>query len=350
MAVTSSGVQWDSQALLAAIINIPPAPVFFTRRLFSIEATTRSNLVGIDTLNGEAKLSPFVGKRKKGIAIQRPKVRASLFEPPRLAPVLPFSADELYNRQPGYSQFDVDAAARAEGDATARDLSLLSLMNARRIEFMTAQCLSTGLITCTDDDDNRLVAEIDYRPINTFVPTVLWSAAATCKPLDDLRAMMRLVNASGYAASLVVFGSKAADAWEASTQVQNAMSTYHNLSVQLSPEQMRENDEFGVTMLGSYRGLPLFVSEAVFTQKDGTSAPYWPENLVLVAATGLQSQVAFCGIAQVADDEGSMSVIEGANVPQLYYEAGSDSRSLRLSSRPVPIPSNLNTWCTGNVL
>ena len=76
-----------------------------------------------------------------------------------------------------------------------------------------------------------------------------------------------------------------------------------------------------------------------------------PEKEVLVAATGVQGTMAYAGIAQTNDDATGMTVYAGRRVPLVYWDpSGEDYRRLRLSSRPVPIPGNTDSWTVLQVL
>jgi transposase len=60
--------------------------------------------------------------------------------------------------------------------------------------------------------------------------------------------------------------------------------------------------EYGITLLGNYRGLPLYASESQYTDVDGTSKYFVPADKVLVAASGLPGTLAYAGIVQVDED------------------------------------------------
>ena len=60
--------------------------------------------------------------------------------------------------------------------------------------------------------------------------------------------------------------------------------------------------EYGITLLGNYRGLPLYASESQYTDVDGSSKFFVPPDKVLVAASGLQGTLAYAGIVQVDEE------------------------------------------------
>ena len=45
-----------------------------------------------------------------------------------------------------------------------------------------------------------------------------------------------------------------------------------------------------------------------------------------------------------------MHPYEGTRVPLVYYEKGYDFRKVRLSSRPIPIPADTQSWTVLDVL
>ena len=76
-----------------------------------------------------------------------------------------------------------------------------------------------------------------------------------------------------------------------------------------------------------------------------------PEKEVLVAATGVQGTMAYAGVAQANEDGKGMQVYSGRRIPFVYWDtSGEDYRRLRLSSRPIPIPGNTDSWTVLQVL
>ena len=108
--------------------------------------------------------------------------------------------------------------------------------------------------------------------------------------------------------------------------------------------------EYGITLLGNYRGLPLYASGSQYTDVDGSSKYFVPADKVLVAATGLQGTLAYAGIVQVDEGENSMHPYEGTRMPLVYYEKGFDFRKVRLSSRPIPVPADTQSWTVLDVI
>jgi hypothetical protein len=141
-------------------------------------------------------------------------------------------------------------------------------------------------------------------------------------------------------------GKDASDAFENSDKVLAAFDKRNISPGEITPALA----EYGVTLLGNYRGLPIYASESQYTDVDGTSKYFVPADKVLVAASGLQGTLAYAGIVQVDEGESRMVPYEAARLPLVYYEKGFDFRKVRLSSRPVPIPGDTTSWTILDVI
>jgi hypothetical protein len=335
--------------MLEAMVAMPPAPVFLKSKLFAEEVTSPTDQVALDYYLGSQKLAPFIARHKKGSNVPRERFKTQYFSPPFIKPVRPLTADDLFYRSMGESAYSQVAPAAREADLLAFDMQDLNMRISRTEEWMVSQCLFTGSITALDGDDNLPVATIDYGPISETVVANQWDVANS-DPLQDLKAAIRAVSAaSGFQANLIVMGKDAGDAFESNAAVKDAYSRFYLHPGVLEPRYAEEMDNFGVVILGTWRQLPLYVSESVYEAADGTVHYYVPANKVLVAATGLQNKIAYAAVAQSNDDQTGLWAFEGTRIPQVYYEAGSDTRWFRMSSRPVPCPTNLASWTVCDV-
>jgi hypothetical protein len=274
---------YRTSVILEGIVSLPPAATFLRDKLFGVVQTTEADLVSIEFFRGRQKLAPFCSRYSKGIAVPREKTQLSLFAPPFLKPNRMLHADDLLRRNIGGSR---------NGDTTNRDAELLVIDTqeldasiSRTENWMCSQVLFSGKVQCKDGDTGEIVAEIDYGPISRTVLAKFWSDT-TAKPLDDLKAAQRLVSgACGFSANFIVMGRLAGDAFESNP---TALESYNKLHIQPGTLSA-EFEQFGVVLLGTWRGIPLYVSEEQYEDVDGSMKFFVPEKEVLVAATGLQN-------------------------------------------------------------
>lgn len=273
----------------------------------------------------------------------RERAQLSLFSPPFRRPVRILTADDTFYRNMG-------AQIGARGNATNRDAELLALDEqeldayiSRTEEWLVSQVLFTGRVLCLDGDTGKPVAELDYSPISTTVAAKPWSDP-TSNPLDDLKAAMRLVSgSSGYQANFVVMSKEAGDAFEANPNVKDAYNKYFIQPGVINPKALDDINTYGVTALGTYRQIALYVNEEQY--EDGTGLHYYiPAGNVLIAADGLQSSMCYAAVAQPNEDSSGMWPIEGTRIPYVFWSADEEVRQFRLSARPVPVPANTASW------
>ena len=327
---------YRTSVIMPALENLPAPSEFLRQKLFSRTFTTTADQIDARTYLGNSRVAPYCSRFSKGHAVARAPEQLTLLSPPFIKVVRSLTADDVFYRSaPGNENRDAQLLVR--------DLVELSNQIGRREEWAVAQTLFTGGWIARDGDTNEIIAEISYGTPNVAVPAVLWSVPATCKPLDDLKSAQRLVAGScGFSADFILFGKDAGDAFENATQVLNAYDKQNISPGMITPELA----EFGVTLLGQYRGTPLYVSETQYTDiVDGSKKYYVPADTVLVAATGLQGTLSFAGIVQVDEEETRMEALEGPRIPMVWYEKGEDYRKVRLSSRPAPVPAaGVTSW------
>jgi hypothetical protein len=315
--------------------NLPSPSNFLRQKLFGNTFTTEADQIDARTYLGNNKVAPYCSRFSKGHAVARAPEQLMLLSPPFIKVVRSLTSDDVFYRSSPSNE-------NRDAQLLARDLVELSNQIGQREEWACAQTLFTGGWIARDGDSNEIVAEISYGTPNVTVPAVLWSVPATAKPLDDIKSAQRLVAGNcGFAADTIVFGKDAGDAFENANQVLVAYDKQNISPGVLTPELA----EFGVTLLGQYRGVSLYVSETQFTDLDGSKKYYVPPDTVLVAASGVQGTLSFAGVVQVDNDETRMEALEGTRIPLVWYEKGEDYRKLRLSSRPAPVPAaGVTSW------
>jgi Phage major capsid protein E len=337
---TANEELYQTRTILEATVNLPPAPQFVRNTLFGRTETTTADKVVLDYYKGTQKLAPFVSRRKRGISLVRDKFRTSEYSPPHIRPVKDLRSDDLMMRVPGDSVYSSMTGAEREAHWLILDWNDLDARISRTEEWMCCQALFQGKIEAYDADDLLLIDTIEYGVPTQTVVSVPWTDP-TSDPFQDLKLAMRAVtSACGSQATLVLLGSLAADAFESNEKVKSMQMFPHAQQGLLDPKLV----DYGVFILSTYRSMPIYASEAVYESDDGSVVPYVPANMCLVAAQGIQHKMAYAGCSQVDPDSKIMDVFEGSRIPQVYYDESFDVRRLRLSSRPCPVVSTMDSW------
>jgi Phage major capsid protein E len=337
-----SEVLLTTATLIESFKSVPLAPQFLRDKLFPRIAEADTDQVVVESYRGLARLAPYCSKFSKGTAVPREVTQTSYFSPPFVKPIRNLTSDDLFYKSA--------AAASAHTDRDAEllvlDYAELDAAIGRTEEKMCADLLFSGTVVCRDGDTQEVVAELTYGTPTKTSPAKLWSDPAS-DPLGDIRGALRLVSsACGVSADLIVMGSAAADAFESNAQVQNAYNKLQVIPGILDPQTVA----FGVTLLGSYRGLPIYCDETQYLDSTGAMKSYVPADNVLIAASSLAGTMAYGGIGQVDANETSFKVYAGRRIPVISFEVLEDFRKFRLSSRPVPVPQNLASWALLDVI
>jgi Phage major capsid protein E len=247
---------YRSSTILEAIIQLPPAPVFLRDKLFGRVQISESDLVAVTYMKGSQKLSPFCSRYSKGTAIPRGKEQLRVFSPPFIKPNRMLSADDTF-RVAGQLAGGKGSALATDRDAAmlAIDTQELDALISRREEKMCSDVLFTGKVVCLDGDTNEITAEISYEPISKSVTAKPWSDP-TSNPLDDLKNAQRLVGgASGFNANFICMGRLAGDSFETNPNVLASYDKQHITPGVLNPKALEDIDSYGITVLGTWRGL-----------------------------------------------------------------------------------------------
>jgi hypothetical protein len=324
-----------------------PAPMFIRDNLFKNVQTTSAKTVAVDYWHDLQRLAPWVAPISMGRVVNREKFRTYQWSPPKLAPVRTLHPEDLWDKIPGEAFGGPDVNAR-DGALLAMDMDGLDSLIARREELMACQCITTGKVTCyTIEGDRRLpLAELDFEIQPPVVVSPFWNLPNS-DPLTDLKTGMRALSAmAGSQCDFIVMGGRASDAFETNPLVVEGYNKYWIRPGELNPKEI----EWGVTVLGSHRGITLYSYASGYEDHlTGNFLPYIPDNLVILAARGQGSgTMAYAGVAMEADGGGRLGVFEGSRVWKTYFDQ--EVRHLRCISKPAPIPPNSRTWMVLQVL
>jgi hypothetical protein len=326
--------------LIGAMRLFTSAPSHLKNVMFPDVITTRGDMCWVDYWRGNSKLAPFVSQYAKGSSVPRERFKSSVFSPPHVKPVRVLTADDMFNRLPGALEVTPDAQMLVD------DIADLDRRITRTEEWMCSQVLFTGRCEIEDWDTGNHLAALDYGPfVETFV-SVPWDDPAA-KPLDDLKACVRAISSGANSiADVIVFGERAADLFEGNESVQLGFDRRFIIPGELQPAQR----EWGLTTLGTWRGLNLLINATTYSAKDGTTQNFVPPNVVLVACSENRGCMSYAGVAQGDPSTQQLEVNEGTRIPLVWLPENEDIRKVRLSSRPCPIPPDPSNWTVMHVV
>ena len=342
---------YKTYTLLQAIVSMPKTHTFLRDTFFPKMETFITEEVLIDYKKGKRRMAPFVAPRVGGVTIARDGYKTERLKAPRLAPQRAMTIDDVSSRMAGENVFSTKTPAQRQSALLANDLQELGESIDRREEFMAAKVLFTGKCDLSGYADDKLsekvAQEIDFgfTQNETLSGTNLWSHADS-DPYNDLATWRKkIIKNSGISPDIVIMGEKAGLAFINHHKIQK-MFDISNINVGIIQPTLKSE---AITFLGKLPGLGLeiYTYDEYYEDDDGNLQPMVPVNSILMARTA-QGGFAYGAITQLEDKK--FNTYEGRLVPKQWADAANETVMLRLSSRPVPKPADVNSWLVATVL
>lgn len=333
--------------------KLPPVHTFFRSTFFRNEETFATKSVDVDFVKGSRKVAPFVHRTIGGKTVPNTGYQTKTYTPPLVAPDKVTTADQLMARLPGESITSGRTPAERATLKLARDLIELRDMIARREELMCAQTLFTGKIPIIGEGLNE---EIDFEFTNKEVISTAakkWTGASAA-PLADIRRWHKTVQQKGFVnCDICVMADDVVDIFLKNADVQKMLDTKnYNLAV-IQPKQLPN----GVTYVGTIHELGMDIYTYNEWYLDDWTNPGEPEEkpmvpdgtLALLSSTANYSM--YYGAITLADPRTeSFRTVEGKYVPDSWITRRPAKRTLQLSSAPLCVPHDVESWFVAKVL
>lgn len=350
---------YQTKTMLAAVEQMEPVHSFLRDRYFPTGAGDLfpTDEVLVEFKDGtNHKLAPIVVNGHNGITVNRKGYKTFRMEPPKVAPKMTLTEDDLRKKGFGEDVFSQMTPAQRQAQLLAQDLTTMDIMHTNREEFIAAKCMFENGYTLKQYADEygsshfeEYVMKFYDEETNpaVYTPGVKWDGASSDK-LADLHAMIRMLTTAGNAATDVLLGADAADAIMDDAKIK-ALLDLNNYNIgAIDPALMQD----GAALLGviNVRGrrINLITYDGTYEdEQTGAVTPYVPAKSICVTAPGAGRGLYGC-VTQTEQADGQYHSYMGRRVPR--YWADKDGRELRVTSKPLFIPKTKNPFITATVL
>jgi len=333
-----------------AVKNMKPARRFLTNTFFSQVRPTITSTIDIDIVKGKRRLAPFVSQRIGSTTMETDGFTTSTYRPPLVAPDYPFTGEDLETRLPGENIYSGQSPDDRLAVLIGSKLAEFENAIARREEWMVAQALATGKIPVVGEGVNQL---IDFQLTNkqTLGVKAKWNYTASdanSHPIKDLKRWKRELAKSGFTPTHCIMDTGAGDAFLAHPDIEKLFSMQNANFGTLAP---RSTDPDGTCFLCRLNeiGLDVYTYEEWYVDPvDNEEKPLLPNGTVIMASSNSVSTgfvMAYASIIDVVNGTFSLS-----RVPKSWLQNKPPVRYLALQSRPLPIPTMVDSWYVGTVL
>lgn len=332
---------YTTREMMEAIDQTPPVRTFLQRTFFPGDQTHVSEKVEFDVRKGKRVMAPFVSPRIGGKVITRQGFHTNSFSTPKLAPERPLTIDDISSRAIGESVYSQRTPEERENELLSKDMTDLEEAIARRKEWMCRQVLYEGKIDVVDEEDGVDI-QIDFGFTNIIMlgGDEDW-ALATVNPLPVLRdTRKKIIKAAGKAPDIMIFASDVIETFITNPFIEKAMNVLNMKNVVIEPRVV----DPALTFYGRITELDMdiYTYDEWFLNDEGEDEAMIPAGTVLMGHSDGEGQVEYGAVTQMEDKK--FVTYEGRLVPKQYADEKNEVKMLRMTSRPLPRPFDVDSW------
>jgi hypothetical protein len=256
-------------------------------------------------------------------------------------------------RSPGELLYRGKSPAERAVEKLAADFSEIAEMITRREEWMAAQAIFTGRIPVVGDGIDEV---IDFGFTNTeeiIAADEVWSAP-TADPLGDLAGWQEEVQKNGFVTcNICVMARDVATAFINNPKVKELLDIKNYDLAVIKPRELANGARFigtiGALGLDIYTYNEWYLDE--WTNPDAPEQkPLVPDGTLALLSTAAQYSMYYGAITLIDEATKNFYTVEGSRVPSTWIQKDPDRRFLQLSSSPLPVPHEVDSWFVAKVL
>jgi hypothetical protein len=336
----------ETRTMIEAVRDIPPLPSFLKKTFFGGgNRTFLTEQVDFDYKKGNQAMAPFVAPRVGGIPMERDGFETRTIAVPRIAPERVITADNLMRRSMGEAIYSSKMPEQRALEMEAEDYQYLDRAISLREEWMCRQLLFEGKVVIKGEVNSGDAVDFsaDYKFTNKVALTGgdLWTAPAA-KPVEQMMAWRKeIIEKCGIDPNVLLMRSETAMLLVDHPNFKKYYDVLHYQFGKIEPI-IKE------PLVNFYGHLPLvgadiYSYDASFLNPEtGSMEHFIPDNTVLFASTTTRGSMFYGAVTFLVDRQ--FQTVAEPRVPQIFVDEDSSARTLRLTSRPLPMPVNVDGW------
>lgn len=346
---------YDPRTMGRVVSKMPPVHTFFRSTFFKNEETFVTNSVDVDFVKGSRKVAPFVHRVIGGKTVPNTGYETKTYTPPLVAPDKSTTIDVLLKRQAGESIVSGRSPAERAVLKMSRDFLELRDMITRREELMCVQSIFMGKIPIIGEGLNEV---IDFQFTNReeiTKATEKWTNAAS-DPIADLERWHKAVQKNGFTnCDMCIMSDDVATVFINHAKVKEVLDVKNYSLAVIQPKQLPN----GVTYIGTIHrlGIDIYTYNEWYlddwTEKDpkkATEKPLVPEGELVLISSNANYSMYYGAITLIDDNTKEFRTVEGKYVPDTWVERKPARRFLQLSSAPLSVPHDVDSWFVAKVI
>ena len=351
-------VIYRTMTMIGAIQALPTHRTFLRDRYFPCTPATDmfpTEEVLIEYRDGNKKIAPVVAPRKGGVTIKREGYTTRRYAPPLVAPKRGLTIDDLNKRGFGEDLYSQITPEQREAQVLGNDLTELSTMIDGREEYMAASAmLNNGYVLKQYADDygekNEEFELFFYdgeSDDSKYTPSGHWTDV-DYDIIGDFRAMIRLLTSKGLPAEDAVFSPDVTDYIIKNKAIKELLDIRNVNIGTIAPIELPDGaSRIGVINIDGH-DINLISYDEQYEDENGELQYFMGEgNVVLTAPASGRSL--YGAVSQLEQSDGRFHTYMANRVPKYTADAEAETRTLKVSAKPLPIPKNKNAWIHAKV-
>lgn len=335
-------VDYSTREMMEAIRLSVTNNNFLTRTFFPTVKTHLAEKIEVDVKKGGRKMAPFVSPRRGGKVMTREGFHTNQIQTPKLAPERLMTVDDVTKRGFGENVYTAMSPEEREDELLAQDSLELKAMIDRRTEWMAAKILTTGGFDVVDEKEG-IDIHVDYNFTNqdVLVGTNKWDNEESDPDADLLKWSIAVTKASGTKPNLMMCDSETMRLYMKHPKVIRNANILNVHDARIEPRIIDENVTFHGRIASL--GMDLYSYDEWIDDDDNPGMQVLPYGTVLLANSGGIGAVHYGAVTQAESGQGFVTY-EAEVVPKHIVDEDNDIEKLRMTSRPIPAPNDVDSW------
>ena len=330
---------YDPKFLRAAIRKFQPARQFFRHRFFADTMTFPTKSVTFEFARNPRMVLPFANDEIGSVNVARSGYQALTFTAPLLSGhriISPATInDKLFGEAPYNSGYSPEDRAK---EIAAMDLIELQESLYRQEEYMCARLLQDGKLLLNTPGTK---SEIDYgfTQIESVKSADKWTASYDI--LGKLLKCARTLRKNGINPDTLIVGHEVSEAINTNDGV---LKLRHDNWVNI-PEPGSLED--GITYICQLRAPGLYLNvleyDEYYSDNDGNVLPLVDPKTAILMSSRDRNMMLY-GVVTYLDKNGEYVSEAAEYVPYVVNQYDPPVKKLVVSSRPLPMPRDIESW------
>ena len=346
---------YEPRTMGRVVSKMPPVHTFFRSTFFKHEETFVTEEVDVDFVKGSRKVAPYVHRLIGGKTVANTGYETKSYKPPLVAPDMITTIDDLLKRQAGESIVSGRTPAERAVLKMSSDFIKLREMITRREELMCVQSIFMGKIPIIGEALNEV---IDFHFTNREEITTAakkWTGKDS-DPIADLKRWHKKVQQTGFTnCDMCIMSDDVATVFMNHEKVKSLLDVKNYHLAVIQPRQLPN----GVTYIGTIHelGLDIYTYNEWYLDdwtdpdpKKATEKPLVPEGELVLISSNANYSMYYGAITLIDENTKAFRTVEGKYVPDTWVKRKPARRFLQLSSAPLSVPHDVDSWFVAKVL